>query len=167
MAETDSRYSRQVPSDRALRACDRDREAVGDILRREHVAGRLDVDEFAERYGRCLEAKTYAELDALVADLPIEERPVAQTRPAARTGALRGAAWQAPRAWQPGRRLWPTGAVMWLAVVAVLFAVSGGHLFWLGFPLFWFFFWGPRRCRGSWHQARRWQGLQHDDLWRA
>jgi hypothetical protein len=38
-----------------------------------HVAGRLDSREFQERLERCLEAKTYAELDELVADFPGEE----------------------------------------------------------------------------------------------
>ena len=70
MAEETNHYSRRTPADRALRASDADRTAVGDILRKEHVAGRLDTDEFADRFGRCLEAKTYAQLDVLLADLP-------------------------------------------------------------------------------------------------
>jgi hypothetical protein len=61
------------PRDRRLRAGDVEREAVAAILRREHVAGRLDNDEFDERLTRCLAAKTYADLDELIVDFPAEE----------------------------------------------------------------------------------------------
>ncbi len=68
------RYDRRSgPRDRMLRVGDREREAVGDILRREHVDGRLNSDEFQQRLERCLTAKTYADLDQLVADFPSEE----------------------------------------------------------------------------------------------
>ena len=77
MAENVPRYPRYNPQDRGLRAANADRDAIGDILRRQHVAGRLDTDEFAERYGRSLQAKTYAELDELIADLPADTEPVA------------------------------------------------------------------------------------------
>ena len=66
------------PHDRSLRAADSDREAVADILREQHLAGRLDSDELQERIDRCYSAKTYADLDAVVADLPHEQpQPVA------------------------------------------------------------------------------------------
>ena len=77
-----TRYGLRVgPLDRTLRAADRDREAVADILRREHLVGRLDDDELEERLGRCLVAKRYAELDALIADFPNTHRVRAATRP--------------------------------------------------------------------------------------
>jgi hypothetical protein len=70
----DTRYSRRSgPRDRQLRVGDRERETVGEILRQQHLDGRLDADEFQERLDRCLTAKTYAELDELVADLPSPE----------------------------------------------------------------------------------------------
>ncbi len=101
MADNTNHYSRYSPQDRSLRASDHDRDAIGDILRRQHVAGRLDADEFAERYGRCLEAKTYAQLDGLVADLPFDGRAPHQPGPA----AWADGAW-ATRRWRAGRRLW-------------------------------------------------------------
>ena len=65
----ESNYSRRSgPRDRQLRVGNAEREAVADILRREHLAGRLDSDEFDERVARCLAAKTYAELDELIGD---------------------------------------------------------------------------------------------------
>lgn len=57
-----------------LRAGDADREAIADRLRESHSEGRLDVQEFQERVDRCYQAKTVAELEQLVSDLP-RERP--------------------------------------------------------------------------------------------
>jgi hypothetical protein len=70
----EANYSRlRGPRDRQLRVGNAERDAVADILRREHLAGRLDNDEFDERVARCLAAKTYAELDELIGDLPAGE----------------------------------------------------------------------------------------------
>jgi hypothetical protein len=93
---------------------------VADILRREHLAGRLDNDEFDERIERCLAARTYVELDALIADLPTDER---ETR-------------RAVRGW--GRRPWPLPLVFLpLLVAAIVF--SDGRAGWLVVPfIFWF-----------------------------
>jgi len=95
--------------DRSLRAADSDREAVADILREQHVAGRLDNDELQERIDRCYAAKTYADLDAVVADLPREQPKVNRAR---------------------GLRLWPRFAFVPLMLIAIV-ALSHGHLFWL------------------------------------
>jgi hypothetical protein len=172
-------YSRQVPLDRHLRASDRDRDAVAELLRKAHAAGRIDTDEFADRFGRCLEAKTYAELDQLIADLPASEDVAAP-------GRWRAPAWheaQAPAGWRgpwgpwwwrglwgPARQwgagdeasprspfpLWPVAAFvfMWAVIAFAVLAAAGGHLVWLVFPLVWFF--GARRsgrrqsrCSGS------------------
>jgi hypothetical protein len=56
----------------AIRASDRDRQAVAELLRRHHLAGRLDLEEFEERLGRAHAAKTLLELGALHEDLPDE-----------------------------------------------------------------------------------------------
>ncbi|MGH1564238.1 DUF1707 SHOCT-like domain-containing protein [Mumia sp. DW29H23] len=55
---------------RDMRAGDPDREHTADILRRAAGEGRLDIDELEERLERAYQAKTYRELEALVADLP-------------------------------------------------------------------------------------------------
>jgi hypothetical protein len=133
MADTSSDgYTRRSgPRDRRLRVGDSEREVVADVLREQHLQGRLASDEFQERLERCLAAKTYADLDALVEDLPAgEER--------GRPGRGRG--------WLP----WPLAFVP-LVVIAV--AASGGHLFWLAFPLVFFFvvrpfLWRSRNVRG-------------------
>jgi hypothetical protein len=113
---------RHEPRDRSLRASDHDRDAVADVLREQHLAGRLATDEFQERLDRCYAAKTYGDLDELVADLPREVR----------TSHV------------PRRRRWPAVALVPLLIAAI--ALSRGHLFWLVIPLF-FFVGRPLLCR--------------------
>jgi hypothetical protein len=83
-------------------------------LREQHLAGRLESDEFQERLDRCYAAKTYGELDELIADLPREEA----TR-------------RATRVWR-----WPVAALLIPLVVAIV--LSHGRLLWLVIPLFFF-----------------------------
>jgi hypothetical protein len=119
-AANDTRYDvRSGPRDRTLRVGDREREAVGDILRQQHIDGRLDADEFQQRVERSLTAKTYAELDQLVADFP------GQQTEQVRAGR--------PWGWRP----WPF-ALLPPAVLAA-FVLTGGHLIWLALPVFFLF----------------------------
>ncbi|MGY0004270.1 DUF1707 SHOCT-like domain-containing protein [Micromonospora sp. I033] len=53
-----------------MRAADADREVTAERLRVALEEGRLDLHEYDERLGRAYGAKTYADLDAVVADLP-------------------------------------------------------------------------------------------------
>jgi hypothetical protein len=124
------------PRDRTLRVGDEERDAVGEILRRRHLEGRLDTDEFQARLERCLAAKTYAELDALIADFPRE-----------RDERRRGAA--------PGRRPWPLPFLL-VPLIVIAAIAFGGHVAWLAVPLFFFLVvrplvwgtWGGRYGRG-------------------
>jgi hypothetical protein len=128
MFEQHNQYTpRYGPHDRGLRAADSDREAVADLLREQHVAGRIDSDEHQERIERCYAAKTYADLDAIVADLPHDEPRVTQAR---------------------GLWLWPRFAFLALLLIAIV-AVSHGHLSWLAIPLAFFFVVRPLMWRAS------------------
>jgi hypothetical protein len=78
-----------------LRASDADREAVAERLRHAAVEGRLDADELEQRLHTAFRARTYGELDGLLADLPAPRLPRERPRGAARTAfvvALRVAA---------------------------------------------------------------------------
>jgi hypothetical protein len=140
-ASNDYRYDPgDGPRDRSLRVGDKERDAVGEILRKHHLEGRLDTDELQARLERCLAAKTYAELDALIADFPREE-------------ARRRVAGQARRL-----RPWPL-AFPFLPLALIAAIVVGGHFVWLAFPLFFFFvvrpllwgtWWGGGYGRGMW-----------------
>lgn len=114
-----SDYSRRSgPRDRELRVGDAEREAVGDILRREHLAGRIDNEELDERVARSLAAKTYNDLDQLIRDFPATEpdlRPRG-TGPAWRRGDL-------PYLFLP------------LIMAAIVF--SHGRAVWLLMPFIW------------------------------
>ena len=58
------------PSHPTLRASDADRDRVADRLREALAEGRITAEEHAERIDAVYQAKTYAELDAVVQDLP-------------------------------------------------------------------------------------------------
>jgi hypothetical protein len=60
-----------------MRASDADRDRIAAVLRDAHADGRLAQDELLERLGATYEARTYGELDRLVADLPRPSRPPA------------------------------------------------------------------------------------------
>jgi Domain of unknown function (DUF1707) len=66
------------PSPRdGLRAADTDRERVAELLRCAHGEGRLDLGEYDDRVQRAWAARTYGELERLVADLPAgQERSI-------------------------------------------------------------------------------------------
>ncbi len=139
--KTETAYNLHEPRERGLRASDAEREAVLAIVRREHVAGRLDSVEYDERVSRCLAAKSYGELDELIVDLPAGNR--------------------APRR-SSGGSAWPFPVLPIVAVVIGAVALSHGHLFWLAFPLFFLFVLRPLlrgRRAGVWssagHQYRR------------
>ena len=108
------------PRDRSLRVGDRERDAVGEILRQRHLEGRLDTDEFQVRLERCMAAKTYAELDELIADFPSEE---AERRPV-------GQRWS-PRPFPLPFLIVPLGVIVAIVV--------GGHFAWFAVPLLLFF----------------------------
>jgi len=142
MAEEMSYSRRSGPRDRRLRVGTAERDAVAGVLRREHVAGRLDDTEFDERLGRCLSAKTYRELDDLLADLPIEEV------------APRAAWWS----------LQPTPLLLLLPLVAMAIVASHGRAAWLLVPLFFWF----GVCRFFWRAyGRRSWGYRPGRIYRA
>jgi hypothetical protein len=62
-----------------LRVSDADRDAVAAELAEHLRVGRLELDEFDERVGRAISARTRGDLDRLLADLP---RPVPPPPPA-------------------------------------------------------------------------------------
>jgi hypothetical protein len=71
------RYSAAVE----MRASDEDRQRVVAALERHTGAGRLTLDEFAERVGAVSEARTLAELAAVVKDLPADAAAGGPDRP--------------------------------------------------------------------------------------
>lgn len=60
-----------MASDPPIRAADRDREQVVELLRSQTAEGRLTLDEFEQRMSSAYEATTWDELRRLTDDLPV------------------------------------------------------------------------------------------------
>ncbi len=67
---SDVEPSAPSPDPRDLRCSDADREKVAEALRSATADGRIDLDEMHERLERTYAARTYRDLEPLVADLP-------------------------------------------------------------------------------------------------
>ncbi|MBC3841734.1 DUF1707 domain-containing protein [Streptacidiphilus sp. 4-A2] len=89
----------------AVRASDAEREALVERLNAACGEGRLDLEEFSERLELAYAARTRAELDALVEDLPQAVAVPAPVAPAAKGrswhvsplgGLRRGGSWRVP-----------------------------------------------------------------------
>ncbi|GAA2163632.1 DUF1707 SHOCT-like domain-containing protein [Actinomadura napierensis] len=63
-----------------MRASDADRDQVADRLREALAEGRITPEEHAERIDAVYRAKTYADLEPLLADLPSEQAPLPKVR---------------------------------------------------------------------------------------
>ena len=106
----------------SLRVSDADRDRAIAELSEHYQAGRITTEEFEDRSGRALQARTTADLADLFTDLPRRQAP-ATGAPA--TGATSTAPASPAKAW-PARV--PVAPVTILAVIAVL-ALLSGHLF--------------------------------------
>ena len=147
-----------------VRASDADRDQTIALLRRHHVDGRLDWQEFSERLDRASQARTREELRGLVGDLPpLVEQPDAASGPARQpSGPWSPGPWSGGRAggW---RRPWLFPPVIALVILgAVLlgaWAFGGPGPYHRGFfPILPLLFWGlllarfllPRRYWRRW-----------------
>jgi Domain of unknown function (DUF1707) len=68
-------------SSAAKRAADADREAVAERLRVAASEGRIELWELDDRLARAYRAKTYGDLEILVADLPVQTLVLRTTTP--------------------------------------------------------------------------------------
>ena len=103
---TDDHHAAVVPGDGGTRASDRERDAVVQRVQDAFAEGRLDDVEFDQRTRAALTARTQADLDVLLADLPAASAanvPVAATGPgpgrfaiALKSSVRRGGRWRVP-----------------------------------------------------------------------
>ncbi|MFA1548067.1 DUF1707 SHOCT-like domain-containing protein [Actinomadura chokoriensis] len=76
LPEQPSGSERPAPQSPAnMRASDADRDEVADRLREALAEGRITAEEHAERIDAVYKAKTYAELEPVLSDLPSEQAP--------------------------------------------------------------------------------------------
>ena len=69
------------PDQARLRVSDADRDRVAAELSEHFQAGRLTQDEFDERVGQAISARTQGDLDELLADLPSGRTAGSMPRP--------------------------------------------------------------------------------------
>jgi Domain of unknown function (DUF1707)/Domain of unknown function (DUF4190) len=76
-----------LPSERGkVRAADADRDRVVGLLSTAYTEGRLSKDEYDARLHSALSARTYADLDQVVADLPVV--PATMVTPTVKTTTM-------------------------------------------------------------------------------
>ncbi|MGH2947267.1 MAG: DUF1707 SHOCT-like domain-containing protein [Solirubrobacteraceae bacterium] len=112
-----------------LRAADRDREAVAERLRHAAVEGRLEPEELEERLHAALRARTYGDLQRLLADLP------ARTEPAVRRAL-------------PIMRVALAVALTLAVLAAVVIVAAVMAAWWIVWAILWFGFCARRGCGG-------------------
>ena len=122
------------PAGKALRASDADREQVVAALRDHFGAGRLSDDELDDRIASAYRAKTLADLDGLMLDLPspgsaLPAKAAARRAPAARSRTSGG------RALATSVRIHTTVYVLVNVLLIAIWAASGGGYFWPIWPL--------------------------------
>jgi hypothetical protein len=115
-----------------MRAGDSDRKAVAEQLKTALDEGRLDLSEYDERIQRTYAAKTYADLDGLLTDLPgtvpVQHAQIQPATPAATLTPQQGAQgrqiaqWVGPYA----------GVILVCTLIWLVTSLSAGHLtyFW-------------------------------------
>ena len=101
-----------------LRASHADRERAIDVLKAAFAEGRLDQDEYTDRVGLAQVSRTYADLGALVADLPVGPFGTLAPAPAPAAGSLAPPPVPAP----PARLRLPPRSSMTPLVIAALIA---------------------------------------------
>jgi Flp pilus assembly protein TadB len=103
--------SRRRTSYSGLRISDAERADVADLLSKHYGDGRLDQAEFNERLDQAMKAKTYADLDGILADLPRTDAEAAE----------------APKATARRRHERPYLRVLLLTVVIVIGVAAAAH----------------------------------------
>lgn len=123
------RGRRDYSAHATMRVSDADRAEVADRLAQHYGDGRLDQAELDDRLGRAMTAKTRADLDGLLHDLPDTGVSRMESNTPRRPPP--------PRA--PGRRNWLRVVLIVVLVLAGLRLLGGlGGLFW---PFGWFWGW--------------------------
>ncbi len=112
-------------TDRSIRASDRERESVVDVLRDAYMEGRLTLAEFEERTAAAYGAKTRGDLGGLTSDLPVQpsfDRTLPPRDPRSRVGRQAAPSGGLPRS----RRERPLGRLLPVVFVWIVIAAAAG-----------------------------------------
>jgi hypothetical protein len=110
--------------DRPIRASDKERDSVVDVLRDAYTDGRLTLDEFEERMAAAYAAKTWTDLRQLTGDLPVEPLLGADLNYRPRAGQPQTVT-PAGVTQQRGHDR-PLGRLLWVVFVWILIAAAAG-----------------------------------------
>jgi hypothetical protein len=121
-----------------LRASDADRESVAERLRQATAEGRLLASELEHRLGAALSARTYGELDELVADLP-RDAAARRAQPQQSLARLRSI--------PPLALILLAPVLLALAIVVVVIVASLAIVWAIALALGWWLLGGHRRGR--------------------
>jgi hypothetical protein len=132
----------------ALRASDNDRDRIADRLREAAAEGRLLIEELEQRLGSALSARTYGELEALIADLP---GPRLLTRPRRRRSRMR----LLPRLGLVLGAILIAPIVLASIALAIQLALGVILVWWIWAVVAWLAF---GRVRRRWGRAYYWRG---------
>lgn len=132
----------------SMRASDADRQRVVDALQEQTGVGRLTLDEFAQRSSEAYQATTIGDLRKVLADLPVDVRPL---------GSAPNLPHRVPtgQADPPARRAL-TATIAVLLVMGIAAAAVGlvTHMFFFPLPLLFLFFVLMRFGRGPGYHQR-------------
>jgi hypothetical protein len=137
-----------MPRRSILRASDADREGIAERLKRAAHEGRITTDELEHRVTAAFRARTYGELDQLVADLPRHDR-LERRRGRGRAGTARRVAAAHPVAAVAITLAAVAAVALTLAMIALIAAA------WSGWIVFGWIFFGSRRCGLRWARGHR------------
>jgi len=114
-------------TDRPIRASDKERESVVDVLRDAYTDGRLTLEEFDERTSAAYASKTWGDLRELTADLPVQpvlgaDLPQRQLHPHPVAQHMA----PSPSRSRPGGRDRPLGRLLPVIFVWIMIAAAAG-----------------------------------------
>ncbi len=123
-------------TDRSIRASDKERESVVDVLRDAYTEGRLTLDEFEERTTAAYASKTWDNLRELTGDLPVEPvlgADLPQRRPQGQVPVQH--VLQAPARTRSSGRERPLGRLLPVVFIWIMIAAAAGLARYRGRPL--------------------------------
>lgn len=114
-------------TDRSIRASDKERESVVDVLRDAYTEGRLTLEEFEERTTAAYASKTWDNLRELTGDLPVEPvlgADLPQRRPQGQVPVQH--VLQAPARTRSSGRERPLGRLLPVVFIWIMIAAAAG-----------------------------------------
>jgi Domain of unknown function (DUF1707) len=144
-----------MANNHGMRASDQDRDAVVAVLRDAFTAGRITLEEFDERTSSAYASKTWGELRALTADLPVKPHLGADlpSRPASASTLPPAPQLDIVRVLPPGRRRRGAGPLVPVAGLLLFIGIGTGSPAAVGIAFMLFLLVLALEFAGGWHDG--------------